>query len=89
MFDNEINELLTQTIIADRTFNNKRALNRFLKTLTPAQIIETQIMVDDEMFVVFFPVSATSSERHFDTGEVAGAASAKTPVVRARVEVTI
>ena len=63
MFDNKISELVAQntdTVIADRTFNNKRALNRFLKTLTPAQIVETQIMVDDEMFVVFFPISSAS-----------------------------
>ncbi len=57
---------------ADRTYRTRRSLRRFLATLTPAQLAHTEVMVDDENFVVFYPVISGNQARHFDTGENSG-----------------
>jgi hypothetical protein len=72
MFEPNMNELVgrnTGLEFADRTFQTKKALARFLKTLTPAQLANTEVLVDDELFVVFYPLNGAKPARHFDTGE--------------------
>jgi hypothetical protein len=65
----ELVETTEEFTFADRTYRSKRALSRFLKTLTPAQLVHTEILVDDDTFVVFFPVMPKPAGPHFDTGE--------------------
>ncbi len=61
---------------ADRTYRTRRALRRFLATLTPGQLAQTEVMVDDDTYVVFYPVLPVNRPRHFDTGENAGGSKA-------------
>lgn len=55
---------------ADRTCVSKRSLNRFLATLTPVQLAQAEVIVDDNSYIVFYPVltSTTSNGAHFDEG---------------------
>ncbi len=46
----------------DRTYRTEHELNRFLSTLTEAQLAETEVLVDDETFVVFYPLLVSASE---------------------------
>jgi hypothetical protein len=50
----ELNE--TTLTWVDRTYRTERGLRRFLATLTPAQLAEAEVLVDDNTFVVFYPV---------------------------------
>lgn len=54
----------------DRTYRTERGLRKFLATLNPAQLQEAEILVDDETFVVFYPVEVpaqkANSPFHFD-----------------------
>lgn len=55
----------------DRTFRVETELKRFLATLSAEQLAETEVMVDDDTFVVFYPVAVSVEVRrsgfHFDT----------------------
>lgn len=67
MFEVEHKLLVEYT---DQTFYSERELNRFLTTLSESQLAETEVMVDDDTFVVFYPVLAPRLGRsgyHFDT----------------------
>jgi hypothetical protein len=50
----ELNE--TTLTWVDRTYRTERGLRRFLATLTPAQLAEAEVLVDDDTFVVFYPI---------------------------------
>lgn len=57
---------------ADKTCISKRSLRRFLATLTPAQLAQAEVIVDDDSFTVFYPILAgttAASGAHFDGGE--------------------
>jgi 23S rRNA A2030 N6-methylase RlmJ len=59
-----------QMTFVDKTYNTKSGLKKFLATLTPAQLAQAQVLVDDDTYVVFYPVVKTKRVRaHFDTGE--------------------
>lgn len=74
MFElNETLELNETTLTwVDRTYRTERGLRRFLATLTEAQLEEAEILVDDDTFVVFYPVAVPArnagpdSAFHFD-----------------------
>ena len=53
----------------DRTYQTEAELRRFLTTLTDAQLAATEVIVDDDSFVVFYPLlpKVGSSGYHFDT----------------------
>ncbi len=56
---------------ADRTCVSKRSLKRFLETLTPAQLAHANVMVDDDSYVVFYPIltsAGVAAGSHFDDG---------------------
>lgn len=56
---------------ADRTCISKRSLKRFLATLTPAQLAQAEVIVDDDSFTVFYPIltgTTAASGAHFDGG---------------------
>ena len=59
MFElNETLELNETTLTwVDRTYRTERGLRRFLATLTEAQLEQAEILVDDDTFVVFYPVT--------------------------------
>jgi len=48
----------------DRTYRTERGLRRFLATLTQAQLAEAEVMVDDDTFVVFYPVALPVKKSH-------------------------
>jgi hypothetical protein len=54
----------------DKTYNTKSGLKKFLATLTPSQLAQAQVLVDDDNYVVFYPVVAKAKRvrPHFDTG---------------------
>ena len=74
MFElNETLELNEMTLTwVDRTYRTERGLRRFLATLSEAQLAEAEVMVDDDTFVVFYPVlvparnAGPDSAFHFD-----------------------
>ena len=79
MFDFDL-ESLVEVEFADCTFDSEQELAEFLKTLTEAQLRETEVIADDDTFVVFFPVMPVRVEMprmpqprrsgfHFDTDE--------------------
>jgi 23S rRNA A2030 N6-methylase RlmJ len=54
----------------DKTYSTKSGLKKFLSTLTPSQLAQAQVLVDDDTYVVFYPVVKTKRSRaHFDTGD--------------------
>lgn len=77
MFElNETLELNEMTMTwNDRTYRTERGLRRFLATLSEAQLAEAEIMVDDDTFVVFYPVlvpvrkEGPDSAFHFDLSD--------------------
>lgn len=75
MFELEL-ESLVEVEFADCTFDSEQELAKFLKTLTEAQLSETEVIADDDSFVVFYPLvrvqvelprKAPRSGYHFDT----------------------
>lgn len=66
MFElNETLELNEMTVTwVDRTYRTERGLRRFLATLTPAQLEEAEVLVDDDTFVVFYPVTVPARKAH-------------------------
>jgi hypothetical protein len=75
MFDLEL-ESLVEVEFADHTFDSEQELAKFLETLTEAQLRDTEVLVDDGSFVVFFPLLVVPAELpgktshsgyHFDT----------------------
>ncbi len=66
----ELDEVLVE--YGDRTFYAEYEVQRFLATLTEAQQAEAEVLVDDESYVVFYPllpsaaVAAGRSGFHFD-----------------------
>ncbi|HEX2911597.1 MAG TPA: hypothetical protein VH186_12375 [Chloroflexia bacterium] len=78
----EVNEIIEENTMleldvvveyGDQTYHTEYELQRFLATLTEAQLAETEVLVDDDSFVVFYPLmpacteSVKSSGHHFDT----------------------
>jgi hypothetical protein len=69
MFELE-NDVLVE--FGDRTFRAEFEVERFLATLTEAQLAEAEVLVDDDTFVVFYPILNKRSEdgrrsgHHFD-----------------------
>ncbi len=69
----ELNELTLTWV--DRTYQTERGLRRFLATLTPEQLAEAEVLVDDDTFVVFYPVAVPATKTgpdgafHYDLGE--------------------
>lgn len=67
-------ELETDVLVefGDRTFRAEFEVERFLATLTEAQLAEAEVLVDDDTFVVFYPLLSKKSEGgrrngyHFD-----------------------
>ena len=56
---------------ADRTCVSKRSLKRFLETLTPTQLAQANVMVDDDSYIVFYPILSSAGVAvgsHFDDG---------------------
>lgn len=56
---------------ADHTCVSKRSLKRFLESLTPAQLAQANVMVDDDSYVVFYPIlnsAGVAAGSHFDDG---------------------
>jgi hypothetical protein len=75
MFELEL-ETLVDVEFTDCTFTTEEELVKFLKTLTETQLRDTEVLEDDDTFVVFYPLLpvkvATSrktprSGYHFDT----------------------
>ncbi len=69
MFEPKETELVEKMTFADRTYRSKRALSKFLATLSPEQLVETDVMMDDGLYVVFYPVANKPVTRHFDTSD--------------------
>ncbi|NWJ95488.1 MAG: hypothetical protein HXX20_06850 [Chloroflexi bacterium] len=73
----ELDKTLDQTTLTwiDRTYRTEQGLRRFLATLTPAQLAEAEVLVDDDTFVVFYPVvvavkkAGRQTPFHFDLTE--------------------
>ena len=68
----------------DRTYRTEAELTRFLNTLTEAQLAEAEIIVDDDTFVVFYPLlpKVAHSGFHFDTDYIRPTvASAEVPAL--------
>jgi len=78
MFEPKEIELVavTEVVFTDRTYRTKRALSRFLATLSPSQLAQTEVLVDDDTFVVFYPLLNERINRHFDTSDSPASRSA-------------
>jgi len=73
MFDFELKvpEIESVETWADRTCVSKRSLKRFLATLTPTQLAHAEVVVDEESYIVFYPIltqQVASGGPHFDDG---------------------
>jgi len=75
MFDLEF-ESLVDVEFTDCTFDTEEELVKFLRTLTETQLRDTEVLEDDDTFVVFYPLlpkkvdtsrKAPRSGYHFDT----------------------
>jgi hypothetical protein len=75
MFDLELEPVL-EVEYADCTVYSEQELKNFLATLSEAQLSDTQVLADDDSFVVFYPLLEVSVELpgpaprsgyHFDT----------------------
>ena len=74
---------------ADRTCISKRSLNRFLNTLTPSQLAQAEVIVDEDSYIVFYPVlNVGAVGPHFDEGLSGGSPlEAETqPTLKAELE---
>ncbi len=64
-------ETHVSTEFADKTYSTEAELASFLATLTTAQLANTEIIVDEETYIVFYPLlpakAAPVSGYHFDT----------------------
>jgi hypothetical protein len=61
MFDLELEPAL-EVEYADCTVYSEQELGNFLATLTETQLRDTQVLVDDDSFVVFYPLVRVSVE---------------------------
>ncbi len=88
MFEPIETELMavTEVVFADRTYRSKRALSRFLATLSPSQLTQTEVLVDDDTFVVFYPLLNERTTRHFDTSDSPAGRSASEPSLSQEIE---
>jgi hypothetical protein len=88
MFEPIETELMavTEVVFADRTYRSKRALSRFLATLSPSQLAQTEVLVDDDTFVVFYPLLDERNNRHFDTSDSRGSRSASKPTLSQEIQ---
>lgn len=64
----DVKEML---VFTDRTYKTEYELKRFLSTLTESQLAHTEVIADDDTFVVFYPrlrqPAVRKSGFHFDT----------------------